>query len=151
MRLAPLKCSIPHCHNTVGYHRSGQKGNKQCCEYHRKKGKKEVDDWKLQQGCANKDGHYGFACVCSQITHPATLDINHIDGNNLNRNKENIEVLCKMCHTVVTIQHKHHIPTGPRKWKISPMFDEFFQEEVSPEPPEINKLKKGLAQNMLHF
>jgi 5-methylcytosine-specific restriction endonuclease McrA len=128
-KLPPLTCSLPHCSRKVGYHKAHKNGthqNKQVCNYHRKAGKHEVDAWKMSQGCANKDAHYGFACVSMDILHPATLDINHIDGNNLNRNPENIEVLCKMCHTVVTIQEGHHTKIGPRKWPKNPLFDELF-------------------------
>lgn len=131
-RLPPLKCSFPSCNNTVGFHRVNKDGkgmlNKQVCEYHRHAGKPEIDRWKLDQGCANKDAHYGFACVCINIPHPATLDINHKDGNNLNRDPQNIEILCKMCHTTVTVNEKHHIPSGERKWKISKKFKDLFDE-----------------------
>lgn len=136
-KLPPLKCSIPHCNNNVGYHKAHKNGthqNKQVCEYHRKAGKEEVDAWKMSQGCANKDAHYGFACVSMDILHPATLDINHIDGNNLNRDPENIEVLCKMCHTVVTIQEGHHTKTGPRQWPQNPVFDALFHFVESDDP-----------------
>lgn len=128
-RIPKLKCSIPYCTTTVGFHKKNKNGthaNKQVCEYHRRRGKAETDIWKLSQGCANKDAHYGFACVSSTILHSATLDINHIDGNNLNRDPKNIEVLCKMCHTVVTINEGHHTPTGPRTWKYDNNFDDLF-------------------------
>jgi hypothetical protein len=126
-KLPFLKCSFPGCRRTVGYHRKGQKGNKQTCDYHRKKGKWEIEQWKLESGCANKDSHYGFECVSSQIIHPATLDINHIDGNNHNRDPENIEILCKMCHTVVTLNEKHHLdPVGKRKHIPKNNFGDIF-------------------------
>lgn len=98
---------MPNCHNTVGQHRSNK--NKQVCSAHRKQRKHEVDIFKMATGCSNKYGKYGFPCVCNNIFHSATLDINHIDGNNLNRDPSNIEVLCKMCHTVVTLNHEHHL------------------------------------------
>lgn len=100
---------MPNCHNTVGQHSKRQNTNKQVCEPHRKTRKSEVDIFKMRSGCANKDGHYGFPCVCSVILEPATLDINHIDGHNENRDEKNIEILCKMCHTVVTIRNEHHL------------------------------------------
>jgi len=109
-----LKCSVPNCCNTVGQH--SKKKNKQVCEPHRKKRKGEVDKWKMDQGCANRDGHYGFPCVCKDILDPVTLDINHIDGNNDNRDPSNIEVLCAMCHRLVTIRNEHHLqPNADRK------------------------------------
>lgn len=104
-----LKCSFPNCHNTVGQHSARLNKNMQVCHAHRKTRKNEIDKWKLEEGCANKDGKYGFPCVCKTFIDPATLDINHIDGDNMNRNPENIEVLCKMCHTLVTLKHDHHL------------------------------------------
>jgi hypothetical protein len=109
--LSYLKCSFPNCNNTVGQHTKSK--NKQVCSAHRSHRKSEVDKWKMHQGCANKDGHYGFPCVCSEILDPVTLDINHIDGNNSNRDDNNIEVLCKMCHTIVTIRNGHHLQPSP--------------------------------------
>ena len=109
---------MPNCDNTVGQHRKNR-ANKQVCSAHRTHRKAEVDKWKMHQGCANHDHHYGFPCVCSTIIDPATLDINHIDGNNGNRDPSNIEILCKMCHTVVTIRNEHHKqPTPSRRAKL---------------------------------
>ena len=120
-----LKCSLPFCGNSVGQHSKILNTSKQFCEQHRGAKKKEADDWKMAQGCANDDGHYGLSCACKRIPSPATLDINHIDGNNGNRNPNNIEVLCKMCHTQITHKLGHHLtPKPPRK----PVFShpEFF-------------------------
>lgn len=110
-----MKCSMPNCNNTVGQHSAVKNKNKQVCSAHRKRKKAEVDNWKMQQGCANHNGHYGFPCVCSTILDPVTLDINHIDGNNGNRDPSNIEVLCKMCHAIVTIRNEHHLQPSPSR------------------------------------
>jgi hypothetical protein len=118
--LKHLKCSMPNCPNTVGQHSKTRNTSKQVCSAHRTNRKNEVDKWKMQQGCANHNGHYGFPCVCSTILDPATLDINHIDGNNGNRDPSNIEVLCKMCHTKVTMNSGHHLQARPdRRLKIA--------------------------------
>lgn len=117
---------MPNCHNTVGEHKSNK--SKQVCSSHRKQRKDEVDAFKLQSGCANSDGlRYGFACVCSNIFHPATLDINHIDGNNLNRDPANIEVLCKMCHTVVTLNQEHHLQTKKSTRRVKVVNNGIFE------------------------
>ncbi len=114
-----LKCSIPNCNNTVGQHSKQNNKNKQVCEPHRKARKHEVDKWKLDKGCANKDGHYGFPCMAKGFNHSAQLDINHIDGNNSNRDPSNIEVLCRLCHPIVTINNEHHLqPTESRRAKL---------------------------------
>lgn len=128
-KLTYLKCSMPNCTNTVGQHDKRTNKSKQVCAAHRTHRKHEVDRWKLAKGCNNKDGHYGFPCVCSNITHPATLDINHIDGNNGNRHPDNIEVLCKMCHTRVTMEKSHHLQARPdRRPKLvkNPLFEGLF-------------------------
>jgi len=103
---------MPNCNNTVGQHNTRHNKNKQVCEPHRKTRKAEVDKWKMDQGCSNNDGHYGFPCVAAHILEPVQLDINHIDGNNDNRAPENIECLCAMCHRLVTIRNDHHLQTN---------------------------------------
>ena len=123
-----VKCSIPNCCNNVGYHNIKSNKSKDgyrivwknLCEKHRnKRGKDLADRWKLQNGCGNKDGRYGFVCT-SVIIHPAQLQINHKDGNNLNRDETNIEVLCGNCHIVATLQNRHHLQhTTTRKTKIA--------------------------------
>lgn len=87
------------------------------CNYHRTKGKQEVDRWKMNKGCNNSDSHYGFPCVSTVILVAETLDVNHIDGNNDNRHETNIEVLCKMCHSRVTTLNGHHLPKKSRVMK----------------------------------
>ena len=119
--LKHMKCSMPNCGNTVGQHSKVKNKNKQVCSAHRTRKKLEVDNWKMQQGCANSDHHYGFPCVCSTIIEPATLEINHIDGNNSNRDPSNIEVLCSMCHRTATLRQEHHLnqTTEDRRTKLA--------------------------------
>lgn len=109
---------MPNCHNTVGQHNTSKNVNKQVCSSHRSKRKKEVEKWKMDQGCNNSDGHYGFACVTKVVLDPCQLDINHIDGNNDNRLENNIEVLCAMCHRMVTMREQHYKqPKASRRFK----------------------------------
>ena len=79
------------------------------CQYHRNSGKHIVDKWKMDNGCNNRDAHYGFPCTTKEILDPSTIDVNHIDGKNHNRHESNIETLCKMCHTMVTKLNGHHL------------------------------------------
>lgn len=106
-----LKCSFPTCNNTVGQHSKALNTNKQVCEQHRGAKKGEIDRWKISKGCANQSGHYGFMCSSTNILDPVQLDINHIDGNNDNRDSTNVEVLCAMCHRMVTKLSNHHLST----------------------------------------
>lgn len=109
------KCVFPGCNNNVDYHNRYSKSNnsgygfkwKQACNYHRGAGKPEFDRWKLESGCANKDAHYGFACT-TNITSTSQIDVNHIDGNKLNTDSDNIECLCKVCHARVTVESGHN-------------------------------------------
>lgn len=107
-RWAP-KCALPGCINHVGYHKKN--GTyfkwKTVCEQHRKNRKFEVDIWKMERGCANVDSRHGFKCT-SHITEPGQLDIHHLDGNRQNQEPENLEVLCKICHTRVSYSEEHH-------------------------------------------
>ncbi len=114
-KLKHLKCSMPNCNNTVGQHSTILNKSAQVCSAHRKQRKTEVDDFKLEKQCANQDGHYGFECVCKKITYAPTLDINHKDGDNGNRDESNIEILCKMCHTRVTNEQGHHLTPRPNR------------------------------------
>lgn len=99
---------MPWCNNTVGQHKIGK--NKQVCEIHRNSKQHEVDKFKMSHGCANHGGlRYGFPCYCKQaVIDPQQLDINHIDGNNLNRDPSNIEILGVACHRLVTKRFEHH-------------------------------------------
>lgn len=109
LKLKFLKCSFPGCNTTVGQHSAKNNKNKQVCGAHRSTRKHEVDRWKMDHGCANRGGKYGFPCVSKDIINPVQLDINHIDGNNDNRDESNVECLCAMCHRLVTIRAEHHL------------------------------------------
>ena len=69
-----------------------------------------MDNFKIDRGCDNRDGRYGFFCR-SVIRHAGQLDIHHKDGNRHNNSKENKEVLCKNCHSLVTIENKDYLNT----------------------------------------
>jgi hypothetical protein len=139
MHLPYLKCSFPGCTRTVGQHNKKTNANKTMCSYHRTAGKHAVDLWKMNNGCANKDSHYGFPCVVTDILSPDTLDVNHIDGNNLNRDESNIEILCKMCHTRVTRLNGHHMPKPNRV--MNPILNtELFEFVVRDGYPKLNRV-----------
>lgn len=38
--------------------------------------------------------------------HPAQMDIDHIDGDHKNNNKDNLQELCANCHRLKTIENK---------------------------------------------
>ena len=48
--------------------------------------------------CENIDGRLGFKCTTNVIW-DGMLDTDHMDGNPANNKKENMQTLCKCCHT----------------------------------------------------
>lgn len=123
------QCAVPDCIELVGYHNKGDNNSykfKMCCETHRTSKKHIVDNWKLKQGCNNVDARYGFKCT-SNITHPSQLDVNHIDGNRYNNSKENLEILCKVCHSRVTVDSKHHTTRYCNEIKLDPALFEIVE------------------------
>ena len=120
------KCALPGCNERSGYHKAGlsSKGTpiakwKMFCSAHRESRKFEIDQWKMSQGCANIDAHYGFVCTAS-ILYSEQLDINHIDSDRHNNNPENLECLCRNCHAVVTTQNQHYLNRYSNEVKLDP-------------------------------
>jgi len=52
--------------------------------------------------CENIDGRLGFVCTTT-ILLAAQLEVDHIDGNHLNNDLENLQTLCGCCHKYKTI------------------------------------------------
>jgi hypothetical protein len=129
------KCAITDCTNRVRYHTRWSRLDgtpaakwKVFCEHHRNAGKPEADNWKLQQGCANKKfNHYNFECYTSKIVIPDQLDVNHISGDRRNNDSSNIEVLCKNCHVIVTKQQSHHKIRYINALELSPLLFEVVE------------------------
>jgi hypothetical protein len=127
---APM-CSMPHCTNRVQYHKRYQKEDntwgykwKQMCEHHRNEGKVEADMYKIDKGCANKDGRYGFYCTAN-ILSPEQLYIHHKDGNRNNDDATNLEVLCGNCHSYITIKAGHHLTRYKTGVTLNPKLFDF--------------------------
>ena len=51
--------------------------------------------------CENKDGRLGFKCTAT-IIDSCQLDLDHIDGHHYNNTPENIQTICKNCHSLKT-------------------------------------------------
>ena len=58
--------------------------------------------------CENVDGRLGFECTAT-IVHYRQLDMDHIDGNHYNNVAENIQSLCKNCHSMKSYFEKDHL------------------------------------------
>lgn len=107
-------CAHDGCNTKVSYHKKYRKLNgtlgfkwKRYCEDHRTIKKAVIDEWKMEKGCENVDGRYGFECTATIIA-PEQLDIHHRDGNKHNNSQENLECICGNCHSVVTVQNGDH-------------------------------------------
>lgn len=63
---------------------------------------------------------YDYKCqICgwgktNTYTNTIPLEIHHIDGNHLNNNEDNLQVLCPNCHSL-TSTHKNHNKKCTRK------------------------------------
>ena len=70
-----------------------------------------IGDWKYKQYrkdyCENIDGRLGFKCT-SKIIWEGQLDADHIDGNHNNHSKENIQTLCKVCHSLKSWKDRNY-------------------------------------------
>ena len=47
------------------------------------------------------------------------IEIDHIDGNRQNGAKENLQTLCKKCHSIKTIENKEYLPYDKRPAQMS--------------------------------
>jgi 5-methylcytosine-specific restriction endonuclease McrA len=99
---APV-CALPHCINKVNYHKRYLKTDhtwgfkwKTFCDDHRTVNKAARDKFiQSRGGCENRDAHLGWKCLDPDTS---SLTVDHVDGNKLNSNEDNLEVLCANCH-----------------------------------------------------
>ena len=66
--------------------------------------------------CENIDGRLGYVCD-SVIRMSAQLEVDHRDGNHLNNDPNNLQTLCKMCHTFKTYANKDYATPGRKTRK----------------------------------
>lgn len=64
--------------------------------------------------CENIDGRLGKPCTTTIIL-LAQLDVDHIDSNPKNDDPENLQTLCKCCHTLKTLINKDYSTPGRKK------------------------------------
>ena len=114
------RCIVEGCNNPA--HHTGQyrvdgtpKFRKRCQHHHaehsgQKKGL-SPREWlnsyhpylhQRKDYCDNIDGRLGFFCTTT-ILLAAQLEVDHIDGNHLNNDPENLQTLCGCCHKYKTI------------------------------------------------
>ena len=61
--------------------------------------------------CENIDGRLGYTCTTT-IVHDVQLDTDHKDGNHLNNDPENLQTLCKCCHSYKGLVNGDHRSPG---------------------------------------
>jgi len=61
--------------------------------------------------CENVDGRLGYECT-AKIVWSGQLDVDHIDGNPTNQAEENLQTLCKNCHSYKTMVNEDYRSTG---------------------------------------
>jgi len=114
------RCREPGCnnpaHHTGTYRVNGTPHYRKDCQHHhyKKSATKKgltTTDWlnsfhpylhQRKTYCENIDGRLGFVCTTT-ILLKAQLEVDHIDGNHLNNDPENLQTLCGCCHKYKTI------------------------------------------------
>jgi len=68
--------------------------------------------------CENVDGRLGFICTTT-IVHSVQLDVDHKDGNHLNNDLDNLQTLCKCCHSYKGLIYEDYKSPGRRTRKVA--------------------------------
>lgn len=68
--------------------------------------------------CENIDGRLGFVCTTT-IHDKCMLDVDHISGNSDNNRKNNLQTLCKCCHSYKTLKYKDYKTPGRKARKAA--------------------------------
>ena len=63
--------------------------------------------------CENQDGRLGYQCT-AHIAYPGVLELDHRDGDRCNNDPDNIQTLCKVCHS-----YKGHISNDFRRRRLT--------------------------------
>jgi hypothetical protein len=65
--------------------------------------------------CSNKDGRLGFKCAVNFKLLPKEFfitEMDHIDGNDANNSKKNVQELCVICHKVKSQMNGDLVPNS---------------------------------------
>ena len=78
--------------------------------------KYQMGDWKYKihrkDFCENEDGRLGFECTTTVIDPEWQLDTDHINGDPNDNREENLQTLCKCCHSIKTRDSKDYASPG---------------------------------------
>ena len=67
--------------------------------------------------CENIDSRLGYECTTT-IVHSCQLDTDHKDGNHLNNDPNNLQTLCKCCHSYKGLIYEDHKSPGRKTRKV---------------------------------
>jgi len=81
------------------------------------KGKKSTADY-IKFYILNRDNHECVECFQKEIHNgkKLTLELDHIDGNYLNNNPNNLRTLCPNCHTQTKTYGAKNMGKSTRSW-----------------------------------
>ena len=68
--------------------------------------------------CENEDGRLGFKCTTTIIAPEWQLDTDQINGNPSDNRKENLQTLCKCCHSIKTRDSKDYASPGRKSLNL---------------------------------
>ena len=122
-------CEIPNC-NKIAQNKSGGPNPTRrkskwvakefggegyvCQQHHSTKYGMNGWDYKIYRKdfCENIDGRLGFKCTTTIIDPEWQLDTDHINGDPSDNREENLQTLCKCCHSIKTRDSKDYASPG---------------------------------------
>ena len=115
----PRLCSVPGCNkkgqHLGSYYKTGEKAGQprrrdKCGKHHFIQ--YGINDWEYKihrkDYCENIDGRLGFKCTTTIIDTSYQLEVDHLDEDHNNNNKENLQTLCACCHRMKTKYYREN-------------------------------------------
>ena len=90
-------CICGNQQESKGIYKGKQVFSRYCSSCKRRKSRKSSAKKLICEKC-------GF-----EASHPAQIDIDHIDGNHKNNDPENLQALCANCHRLKTMEEKDYL------------------------------------------
>ena len=140
--LDAMKEMVAYYHFDVS-HFTGQGWNKGNFDYIRFRKGKAICPAHMRDALIALRGHKCECCGLSEwMGKPITLEVHHIDGDSLNNELSNLQLLCPNCHSYTDNWRGKNI----QKSKVEPKSEEEFKEALET-TPNIRQalLKLGLA------
>ena len=81
-----------------------------------------LDESELRETLKDENGKRLFPQCNYPISHPAQLEVDHIDGNHAHNHPDNLQTLCGNCHTVKTFTSGDNLSPGRKTRKEEKSF-----------------------------